>query len=71
MRTPLLKDRGRGFLLEIFLKQIAANILAHFIETGRQFRALRNYNGVMEIVGALNMTLITRLKQTWKVCRKH
>ena len=44
-----------------------ALVLSRFIDLGRELEQLHNYNGVMEIVGALNLSAITRLKETWKL----
>jgi len=36
-----------------------------FIQVAENLRDLNNYNGVMEIIGGLNLWSVTRLKQTW------
>eukprot|EP01094_Clydonella_sp_ATCC50884_P025531 TRINITY_DN6747_c0_g1_i1.p1 TRINITY_DN6747_c0_g1~~TRINITY_DN6747_c0_g1_i1.p1 ORF type:complete len:651 (+),score=144.26 TRINITY_DN6747_c0_g1_i1:320-2272(+) len=44
-----------------------ALVLARFIIIGQEFLSLRNYNGVMTIVSALQQVPIYRLKKTWNI----
>ena len=46
-----------------------ASCIEKFISIGIHFKEINNWNGVMEIVSALNSSSITRLKQSWKVKR--
>eukprot|EP00041_Stephanoeca_diplocostata_P034531 m.1182668 g.1182668 ORF g.1182668 m.1182668 type:complete len:648 (-) comp24538_c0_seq2:653-2596(-) len=40
-------------------------VIEFWIDVGKECRVRHNYNSVMAIVSALNMTSVTRLKKTW------
>jgi hypothetical protein len=42
-----------------------ADVLMFFLEVLREFRTLNNFNGVMEMVSALQNSTVARLKCTW------
>jgi len=37
-----------------------------FIQVAEQLKELNNFNGVMEVIGGLNLWPVQRLKQTWE-----
>ena len=44
-----------------------ARCIKHFVELAISCRELGNFNGVMEIVAALNSSAVYRLKATWRL----
>ena len=42
-------------------------VLRKFIQVAEHLAQLSNYNGVMEVIGGINMWAVTRLKSTWDV----
>lgn len=47
-------------------------LICRFIELARHLRDLNNFNGMMEIIAALNGNFLQRLRQAWKVLpQKH
>eukprot|EP01102_Stenamoeba_stenopodia_P020903 TRINITY_DN829_c0_g1_i6.p1 TRINITY_DN829_c0_g1~~TRINITY_DN829_c0_g1_i6.p1 ORF type:complete len:613 (+),score=53.27 TRINITY_DN829_c0_g1_i6:223-2061(+) len=47
-------------------------LICRFIELARHLRDLNNFNGMMEIISALNSNFLQRLRQAWKVLpQKH
>jgi len=53
-------------VMTIDLKE-RANVLRKFISVAESLKEMNNYNGLMEIVGGLNMWSITRLNETWNL----
>ncbi|KAI9298795.1 ras GEF [Neoconidiobolus thromboides FSU 785] len=43
------------------------NIVKYFIKVGENLLILKNYNSLIPIVGALNSSMIARLKRTWAI----
>lgn len=41
------------------------DVLLHFLEVLREMSTLNNINGMMEVISALNSSMIERLKYTW------
>eukprot|EP01100_Stratorugosa_tubuloviscum_P004893 TRINITY_DN223_c0_g1_i14.p2 TRINITY_DN223_c0_g1~~TRINITY_DN223_c0_g1_i14.p2 ORF type:complete len:411 (-),score=67.91 TRINITY_DN223_c0_g1_i14:1898-3130(-) len=44
-----------------------ANVITRFIEVAKHLFRLRNFSGLMQVIGGLGSTPIYRLKETWKV----
>jgi hypothetical protein len=50
-------------------KKARIRLLEHWISVGRECRSLQNYNSLIAIVAALNMSSIRRLEKTWRGVR--
>eukprot|EP00040_Diaphanoeca_grandis_P040940 m.262301 g.262301 ORF g.262301 m.262301 type:complete len:578 (-) comp45108_c0_seq1:67-1800(-) len=51
-------------------KKKRSKALEFWIEVAKVCKTLRNYNSLMAIVSALNMTSVSRIKKTWANCKK-
>ncbi len=44
------------------------DLISLFIDVLRELQSLNNFNGMMEIISALDSSAVRRLKLTWAVC---
>jgi len=52
-------------MMQTELKQ-RISVLKKFIDVAQRLKEMNNFNGVMEVIGGLNMFVVTRLKGTWE-----
>lgn len=45
-----------------------ASLIKHFILIAKEAEKLNNFNSLLEITAGLNLSMIQRLRKTWKVC---
>lgn len=50
-------------------KKKRVKVIEFWVEVGKACKGLRNYNSMMAIISALNMTSVSRMKKTWSSCK--
>lgn len=50
-------------------KKKRVKVVEFWIEVAKACKSLQNYNSMMAIISALNMTSVRRMKKTWGSCK--